>query len=177
MDKKISSVEVITYVLFTLFLIITVLLQLNTSDTFKSNQALSNWISNSTFQNDYKGLVTIDKVKDSQDYYMWLDSLLVHGMYKFDYTDEVKVPQYRRNHIATDNLLISPVRLTQRLVKLVDNTDKWTSKLMPKRWISPHIEMDAFTEYNENLEFNGKLQNSTLSYSEEGSFYNLGGYV
>lgn len=95
-----------------------------------------------------------------------------------------KIPYYRMHGVPGNNVLISPIRLTQRMIKTVPNLNKLTNHTQPERWISNAQDLQPFDEYNELIEFNEtytpkKLatRNHTLKYEKEGSFFGLGGYV
>jgi hypothetical protein len=53
-----------------------------------------------------------------------------------------------------NNILISPVRLTQRMIKSVENTDTHTKHLIGKKWISTSTPFARFDEYKEGVESN-----------------------
>ena len=75
-------------------------------------------------------------------------------MHKEEEYKGMRIPEYRANAVPINNLLISPVRLTQRMVKIKDNTNPLTKKKIPKRWSHPTKEIDSYTEYNEEYEEN-----------------------
>ena len=66
-------------------------------------------------------------------------------MHKKEQYKGMKIPEYRMNAVPLNNLLISPVRLTQRMFKLVENINPLTKKQVPYRWSHPTQEMDSFT--------------------------------
>ena len=52
-------------------------------------------------------------------------------------------------------MLISPIRMTQRKVKLIDNDDDLTKKKIPKKWVSTMSNIDyrhGFDEVTESKE-------------------------
>lgn len=165
--------------MFTVFLMICVLSQLRIQNSYLTNSAIENWIGSASFFHGVRGKITLDRVRDTYDYYGWLDSLLVHEMYRANYTVNRPLPEYHQKSLAQNNLLISPVRLTQRMVRLVENKDNITKHLLPQKWITPNLDLHAYSYFDDELEFNQDLpiNGTTLKYQEEGSFYNLGGYV
>ena len=80
-QRHISTFEVVTFVLFTFFLMICVITQLNISSSYATNKAIEQWMGSASFFNGIRGKITLDRVRDSYDYYGWLDSLLVHQLY------------------------------------------------------------------------------------------------
>lgn len=79
-----------------------------------------------------------------------------------------------------NNILISPIRLTQRMIQSVDNTDPHTKHLVAKKWISTKAQFTRFDEFKEGVEYNEPFTGPAggqYVYQKEGSYGNLGGYV
>ena len=79
-----------------------------------------------------------------------------------------------------NNQLISPLRLTQRMIKSVENTDTHTKHLIAKKWISTKTKFTRFDEFKEGIESNEPFtapSGREYLYATEGSFGGHGGYV
>jgi hypothetical protein len=63
------------------------------------------------------GARTLDSVFYHSQFYDWLEGLTVKNMYKEEEYPGMPIPEYRQNAIPMNNILISPVRLTQRQMK------------------------------------------------------------
>ena len=110
------------------------------------------------------------------DYFDWLDSLLVDQMFIAEYHATSTKPVYRLKQVPFGNVLISPVRLTQRKIKSVPNRDPVTKDIIPQKWISTQIEIDPYAAENE-AEYMENTSDYLYNYTKEGSFMNNGGYV
>lgn len=50
-------------------------------------------------------------------------------MYETELYPGKNLPEYQRHAVPDGNILISPIRLTQRKIKLIDNKDTFTMHL------------------------------------------------
>ena len=66
--------------------------------------------------------------------------------------DYKPIPEYRQLALPGNNMLISPIRMTQRKIKLVDNKDDLTKKKIAKRWISTQVNIDYRAEFDGVME-------------------------
>jgi hypothetical protein len=92
-------------------------MQLEVDANFNINFSIGNWLKNETFTGESFGYASFDEIKTSNDLFLWYDSFLGKAMYKEHYHDAKEIPDYRRFSIAHNNYLISPVRITQRMIK------------------------------------------------------------
>ena len=89
---------------------------------------------------------------------------MVKDLYKEEYYENYSIPEYSLHSIAQNNILISPVRLTQRMIKLVDNTDPVTKNLIAKKWISIkkkidlNLGCDPVIEYNDTIKLGSDIE-------------------
>ena len=67
-------------------------------------------------------------------------------MYQEEYYPGSRKPAYRVKAITDNNLLISPIRLTQRMIKLRRNRDPMTNSSVPMKWIDNNEVIDAYSE-------------------------------
>ena len=120
-DRQVSTTEVCTFVLFSIFLILCVTLQTRIDTSFYTNHSLNAWLNNSTFFNNIENNISLEDVKYPEDFYNWIHFFTVDMMYKTESMagmplPEYRRPEYRRKVVASGNLLVSPIRLTQRKV-------------------------------------------------------------
>jgi len=140
--RHIQPREVLKFASFTMFLIICTFLQLDIPQCYSVNYAIRAWSTNSTFSHGSRGAVTLDEIKYANDFYDWLDAFLLDKIYNDMYYEGRSIPEYRQLALPGNNMLISPVRMTQRKIKLTPNTDDLTKKQIPEKWTSTQTNID-----------------------------------
>lgn len=103
------------------------------------------------------------------EYWDWL-SALVNKLYDPQYYPGYPVPANKRFALSIGNRVVSPLRLTQRRIKLAIVTDKFASGYVDQGWVSTSIGY-----FGTNEERSGAVAN--VSYTVDGSHRGLGGYV
>lgn len=183
-QRKRTTSEVCTFILFTLFLIICVTLQLKVPEKYENNVSIGNWINNASFFDEKRGFMTLDQLYHHQQLLDWLEGFLTQEMQKSEEYPGMRIPEYRMNSISRKNILIGPVRLTQRMVKQAANTNSLTAKATPKVWAHPTIKLSSTDPFDVHHEFKedatpGKQRGGTktFKYTTRDSYFELGGYV
>jgi hypothetical protein len=151
-SRVIEPREVLKFAAFTMFLIISTFLQLDIPTCYSTNYAIRAWSTNSTFSHGIRGSVTLDKIKHANDFYDWLDAFLIDKIYDDMYYEEKPIPEYRQLALPGNNMLISPIRMTQRKIKLMDNNDDLTKEKIKYKWISTQTNIDYRAEFDEVTE-------------------------
>jgi hypothetical protein len=186
-DRNVSTAEVCTFVLFAIFLIVCVTLQMRIDSSFSTNRSLNAWINNSTYFNNIENYISLQDVKYPGDFYNWLHFFAVDKMYETESTIGMPIPEYRRKAVTDGNLLISPIRVTQRKIKFKPNfantgmsTTGGSEKPIDDTLVdSPDENWTAYVdgliggEYHKPIQVGGK----TYKWTKRASFENLGGYV
>ena len=67
--------------------------------------------------------MTADRIDQPGDFWDWLDYFIIHELRNNIDAQGNQIPIYRENHLPNNNILIGPVRLNQRMIKLIDNPD------------------------------------------------------
>ena len=179
-DRSLSLAEVLTFFSFTILLFACVFLQIDISSSYQTNFGINNWLNNQTFTNGVQYHMTADRIRQPSDFWEWIDFVALSQLQKAVDQDQGEIPVYRRHRMPDNNILISPLRLTQRMVKSVENTDIHTKHLVAKKWISTSTQLTWFDEFKEGVESNEVFTAATgreFPYVKEGSFGGLGGYV
>ena len=116
-SRHIQPREVLTFALFSLFLIICVFLQLDIPQCYSTNSAIRAWTANSTFNHGIRGSVTLDQIVYPDDFYDWLDAFLIGKLYQdtyYNYTTppgqpsvSKPIPEYRQHAFSVIDNIIS----------------------------------------------------------------------
>ena len=104
-----------------------------------------------------------------EEYWSWLSGLITK-LYDPLYYPGYAVPVNKRYALSLGNRLVSPLRLTQRRMRLSEVNDAFANDYVDKGWESPTIGI-----FGANEEKTGLVAN--VSYSVQGSHQGLGGYV
>lgn len=113
-EKTLTSREIITFLLFCTFFIIVVYLQVNIGDSYSMNNSIQ--IGLSEYKQQYR------EIKVEQGYWLWLGQF-VEDLYSKNYYEGFEIPTNRRYSIPNLNILATPLRITQRRMRLVPNND------------------------------------------------------
>jgi hypothetical protein len=127
-------------------------------------------------------------------YWDWLRQL-TYQLYEDHYYEGFEIPKDKRFSIPNLNVMVSPLRMTQRRIKLTPNTDPYTKMFAPEGWASYGFDYLASfdNDYEETKSFgqlsfgqtkgelfysgNGQYASLPFKYSVTDSFYKKGGYV
>jgi hypothetical protein len=163
--------------MFCVFFIIVTYLQLNIEQSYSTNST----IRRALLEPSEAALKTSSKFVDFRDinieqtYWDWLRQM-VYALYQDEYYPGYKIPKDKLNSIPTLNRVVSPVRLTQRRMVLIPNTDPFTSRYIKEGWASFGFDyLDSFdSDYEDSRPFG---RGNVFNHTTIGSFYNKGGYV
>ena len=165
LKKTLTTREIITFLLFCSFFIIIVYMQVSVGTCYSMNNSISTAIANN--DQDF----TLINIESS--YWDWL-SQFVNSLYSDVYYPAYEIPANKKHAIPNLNVLVSPVRITQRRMRLVNNTDEYTSAYVSEGWAS--YGFDYLDEYDGEQETTASF-GADYTYQLKDTFYGLGGYL
>jgi hypothetical protein len=162
--------------LFCACFIIVIYQQLNISLCFTTNSAIRRSLLQSSVSSDTEtsNFVNFEQINVEQSYWDWLRQF-AQAIYRDTYYSDYPIPENKRFSIPNLNRVISPLRLTQRRMKLVPNADPYTSRYVSEGWAT--YGFDYLDSLDTTQEETSPFMNGTSLYTKETSFYRLGGYV
>lgn len=195
--QSLSTREIIMFVLFCCCFIVVVILQLNISLCYSTNSAIRRSLlePSQTVLNYTSNFVNFEDINVESSYWDWLRQL-TYQLYNDKYYDGFKIPENKRFAIPNLNKVLSPLRITQRRIKLTPNEDPYTSQFAPEGWASYGFNyLESFdNDYEDSSQFgedpsnrgssstyfkfgNHSFAKLPYNYTIDQSFYRKGGFV
>jgi len=119
------------FLLFCSFYTATIYLQINVETSYEMNAAVKQALENNSVQ--------YLEISVEQEYWRWLTDF-VNSTYREYYYEfegnKFPIPDYRQHAFPNLNVLMSPVRMTQRRMRMVPNEDEYTKAYIQEGWAS-----------------------------------------
>lgn len=143
-------------------------MQLNISESYAINSAILLSL-NSNSQ-------AFSNINIESDYWLWLQTF-ISNLYTADYYDNQTIPTYKMHALPNLNVMVSPIRITQRRMKMVPNEDIYTKAYITEGWAS--LGFGVYDPYNHKVEDISDY--SIYTYTNDDvknmTFFGLGGFV